>query len=288
MSAVYSRLVPALILGLFFYVGYIVLTNRFVPEPPLKSLTNYQEADAPLGIPTDSNDPTKIQKFNPTFHLLSAFETALVPTAPRFDHPMGSTQASLTYNAQPFWEMNDSRGGHHSGDDINGIGGQNSDLGDPVFAVANGLVIYAGTPSPGWGKTIILAHRTQDQRIIHSMYAHLNSINVSSREIIPRGANIGTVGTADARYLAHLHLEMREADGISPQAGYTAFKFDRINPEETIKNLRNATAEDLNPAVLAIIQNEAKQELQLPTMDTESALKLQKFFNKKQQEKDDQ
>lgn len=280
LPAILSRLVPALILGLFFYVGYAVLTTRHTPEPPLKSLTNWQESDAPQGIPIDSGKPSKIQQFNPQFHLHSAFEHALIPTAPRFDHPMGSANAALTYNAQPFWEMNKARGGNHTGDDINGIGGQNSDLGDPVHAIGNGLVVYSGTPSPGWGKTVILAHRTPKNEIIHSMYAHLNAIHIAYMDHVPRGEIIGTVGTAGGNYLAHLHLEMRRTDGISPQAGYTSFKFDRLNPEDTIQTHRNAKPQDLNPSPLAIMQANQRNQQKLPSMDAKSALELQKFLNK--------
>ncbi|HEY8962378.1 MAG TPA: hypothetical protein VIM57_09245, partial [Luteolibacter sp.] len=53
------------------------------------------------------------------FRLLSPWETAVTPVARRFDPPLGA----LVYNAQPFWEMNTRRGGHHTGDDLNGIGG---------------------------------------------------------------------------------------------------------------------------------------------------------------------
>ncbi|SHI69834.1 Peptidase family M23 [Rubritalea squalenifaciens DSM 18772] len=281
-----SRLVPALIFGIFLYTGYLVLTGHYVPEPPVKSLKNWQDADAPLGFPVTVNGETKVQKFNPQFNFHTPFERAAIPRAPRFDAAMGTENAALTYNAQKFWEMNDSRGGHHTGDDLNGIGGQHSDLGDPVYAVANGLVIYAGEPSPGWGNTVILAHRSEDGRILHSMYAHLNEILATYGSYVARGDEIGTVGTANNNYLAHLHLEMREADGISPQRGYTAFQFDRLDPEKTISELRGAKADALNPSVLRIMRDEErKQRLQnLPAMDAESTLKLQEFLNKKEKE----
>lgn len=68
--------------------------------------------------------------FDPAFAVLSPIEMVLTPTADTFDYPVGSEHGALTYNAQPFLVSN------HLGDDFNGIGGQNSDLGDPVYAVA--------------------------------------------------------------------------------------------------------------------------------------------------------
>lgn len=280
MPIVLSRLVPALIFGLFFYVGYLVMTTRHVPELPFQSFDSWQKSDAPYGIPIHPKKPNKVQKFDPRMHLHSPFETALIPTAPRFDAAMGSAHAALTYNAQGFMEANNTRGGQHTGDDINGIGGQNSDYGDTVYAVANGLVIYAGIPSAGWGKTIILAHRMPDGRILHSMYAHLHEIEVGLNTYVGRGAHIGSVGNANGRYLAHLHLEMRRTDGFSPQAGYSWHPFDRLNPEKTIAANRNAPATALNTSTLNIHQQSQREKLSLPAMDAESALKLQEFLEK--------
>ncbi|MFC4992451.1 M23 family metallopeptidase [Rubritalea tangerina] len=280
MPLVLSRLVPALLFGLFFYVGYLVMTTRHVPELPVQSLDTWQKADAPYGIPLKLDQPELVQQFDPRMHLHSPFEAALIPTAPRFDPPMGSEHAALTYNAQSFMAPNATRGGQHTGDDINGIGGQNSDLGDPVFAIANGLVVYAGTPSPGWGKTIILAHRLNDGRILHSMYAHLHEIHVATKSHIARSQEIGTVGNAGGRYLAHLHLEMRHTDGFSPQTGYASHPFDRLPPEQTIDSLRNAPDDALNPSTLQILQQDLHKKLPIPEMDAESALKFQEFLER--------
>ena len=94
--------------------------------------------------------------FDPAFDRLSPVEVARLPLATRFDTPMGSEHGALTYNAQPF------RINRHLGDDLNGIGGLNSDLGDAVYASGFGRVVYVGVPGPGWGKMVILSHRVRE------------------------------------------------------------------------------------------------------------------------------
>jgi hypothetical protein len=204
----------------------------------------FQDADPPLAMP-ESGAPDH------RFHFLSAWQTAQIPLATRFDPPMGSEHGALTYNAQKFWEMNEKRGGRHSGDDLNGIGGMNTDLGDPVFSVADGLVVYAGEPSRGWGNTVVVAHRAPDGRQLHSMYAHLDRIDVPRGALVPRGGRIGTVGTGNGYYPAHLHFEMRASDGVDIGAGYTMVPLNRLDPTATVDALRGAPAEDLAPAALA-------------------------------------
>ena len=51
-----------------------------------------------------------------------------------FDFPVGKPDGKNYYNAQPLGK-ND-----HLGDDWNGTGGGNTDLGDPVYSIANGWV----------------------------------------------------------------------------------------------------------------------------------------------------
>src|SRR6478752_6936532 len=202
------------------------------------------DADWPLPMPANG-------EVDHRFHFLSVFETARIPLATRFDPPLGSDHGGLVYNAQKFWEMNVKRGGHHTGDDLNGIGGMNTDLGDPVFCVAGGLVIYAGEPSPGWGKLVVVAHRAPDGRPLHSMYAHLERIDVVLGALVPRGGNIGKVGTANGYYPAHLHFEMRASDGVDIGAGYAAYQLNRLDPLGTISALRNAADDELSPSPLA-------------------------------------
>ena len=129
--------------------------------------------------------------FDPRFIQLTAFERALIPTATRMAAAMGSQHGALTYNAQSYWSNNPKRGGHHTGDDFNGIGGMNTDLGDPAYAIASGLVIYRGEPSPGWGKTLILAHRDLQGNILLSMYSHLDKSFAAHGTLVHMGETIG-------------------------------------------------------------------------------------------------
>ncbi len=208
-----------------------------------KRATHEPDADTALAMP-------KSGEVDHRFAFLSAWDAAIIPTALRFDSPLGSEHGALTYNAQKFWDMNQARGGHHTGDDLNGIGGMNTDLGDPVFATADGLVLYAGEPSEGWGKMVIVSHKTTDARQLHSMYAHLYRIDVKRGDLVARGGKIGMVGTANGYYPAHLHFEIRSGGVPDIGAGYAMNPLNRLDPAATVSALRNAGADELSGAPL--------------------------------------
>jgi len=233
-----------MLLTLAAAAGIVGLVLWRVGENAPAERIGFQDADPPLAMP-ESGAPDH------RFHFLSAWQTSRIPTSLRFDPPLGSEHGALTYNAQKFWEMNEKRGGRHTGDDLNGIGGMDTDLGDPVFSVADGLVLYAGEPSPGWGKLVVIAHRLPDGQTLHSMYAHLDRIDVPRGVLVPRGGKVGTVGTANGHYPAHLHFEMRASDGVDIGAGYAMYPLNRLDPMATVESLRNAPPEDLTPAPLA-------------------------------------
>lgn len=183
---------------------------------------------------------------DPAFLRLTPLETALLPVATRFDMPLGSEQGAFTYNARAF------RMSSHLGDDLNGIGGGNTDLGDPVFAAGDGRVIYAASPDPSWGNMVIIAHRLPEGDelgpIVQTVYAHLQSIHVSVGEVVRRGQGIGTVGTATSAPLAHLHFEVRRGPYVNPGQGYAATPLNRVSPEAFIHARRGAKPSLLNPA----------------------------------------
>ena len=61
----------------------------------------------------------------------------------------------------------------------------------------------------------------QKHEYIETVYAHLNDIKVQAGEMVRRGQRIGSIGNADGKYSAHLHLEMRDFTGMSLGPGYS-------------------------------------------------------------------
>jgi len=196
--------------------------------------------------------PKKVEApFDAAYVRLSPVEIAALPLAVRFDPPLGGERGALTYNAQPF------RVTRHLGDDLNGVGGWNSDLGDPVFAAGVGKVIYAGVPGPGWGNMLILAHRVPDStsaagwRVYETIYAHLEERLVPLGAVVKRGQQIGKVGTANGKYLAHLHFEIHVSSSVYPGAGYSDAPLDRVSPEAFVAAHHGGMEDEIVPAPLS-------------------------------------
>ena len=172
----------------------------------------------------------------------SPLELASVPTAARFDFPLGSENGALAYNAQRFTEN------LHLGDDLNGIGGENSDLGDPIYAVADGRVLLARDGGPGWGNVVIMLHAYAEKgrrHYVQSYYGHVERMLVGVGDQVRRGQQIATVGTGGGRYLAHLHFEMREFPTPFLGPGYRRDTRGWLDPTAFIKQHRGAPEEDV-------------------------------------------
>ncbi len=190
--------------------------------------TNIYDADVPLSMMPEFLQPGAL--------LLSPYQLVEVPVIDGFAAPMGDERGMGTYVAQAFGVMNEARGGVHAGQDWNGIGGEDSDFGDAVYAAGRGLVVYAGKPSDGWGNVVVLAHRTPDGRVLQSLYAHLSKVEVSVGEVVARGWKIGEVGSADGRYLAHLHFEFAESLAVEAgQPGYSKGSMNRLDPDAVLQ-----------------------------------------------------
>ncbi|WP_420573158.1 M23 family metallopeptidase [Kordia sp.] len=149
-----------------------------------------------------------------------------------FDFPVGKPDAKGYYNAQKF-TVND-----HLGDDWNGTGGGNTDLGDPIYAIGNGYVKFANNIGGGWGNVIRIVHKYKG-KYYESLYAHCEKISVKKGSFVNKGMQIGTIGNADGAYYAHLHLEIRDDIFMELGAGYDDDTKGFLNPTTFIKSNRN-------------------------------------------------
>ena len=185
------------------------------------------------------------------FAFVRPIESALTPKSVRFDSPLGSEHGAMVYNAQSFMMANSRLGSNHLADDLNGIGGMNTDLGDSVYAISSGRVIYAADAGEGWGNIVIIEHAIGDgqaREYFQSVYAHLNDFFVIVGSIVQRGEIIGEVGNANGKYPAHLHFEIRKSNVVDPGRGYSRKPLNRLNPTQTIKEWRGAEDDTLNVA----------------------------------------
>jgi murein DD-endopeptidase MepM/ murein hydrolase activator NlpD len=146
-----------------------------------------------------------------------------------FDYPVGKSNAKGYYNAQKFGKNN------HLGDDWNGIGDRNTDLGDAVYTIGNGYVSFARDMKGGWGNVIRIIHQYKG-KYYESVYAHCDTILVKEGDFVKKGTLIATIGTANGIYLAHLHLEIRDNIFMDIGSGYAKDKSGYLDPTEFIKN----------------------------------------------------
>jgi murein DD-endopeptidase MepM/ murein hydrolase activator NlpD len=149
--------------------------------------------------------------------------------ANRFDYPVGKPDAKEYFNAQKFGKN------AHLGDDWNGLGGGDSDLGDPIYAIASGYVTYAIDHNDSWGNVIRITHYLPDSSQVESLYAHCNEMLVTANQWVSVGDQIGTIGNAHGNYKAHLHLELRNEVGLPVGGGYSRDTRGYVDPTQFIE-----------------------------------------------------
>lgn len=82
-----------------------------------------------------------------------------------------------------------------------GIAGER---GNPIYAAANGQVVYAGSGLPRYGRLIIVKHN----ELFLSAYAHNHKLRVKEGEVVRAGQKIADMGSSGADR-AKLYFEIR-------------------------------------------------------------------------------
>lgn len=106
----------------------------------------------------------------------------------------------------------------HPGEDWNGRGGGDTDMGDPIYAISHGKVVEFGHEATSWGNIVLVEHALPDETRVWSQYAHLDQVMVDKvGQKVVRGQQIGTMGKGaktaqfpQGRWIAHLHFEIRK------------------------------------------------------------------------------
>ena len=176
------------------------------------------------------NSKTQINNFQENEIMMVDYDTIKFTNG--FDFPVGKPNATGYYNAQKFTENN------HLGDDWNGIGGGNTDLGDPIYSISNGYVSFAENINGGWGNVIRIVHFIDENKQLESLYAHCQDVFVTKGDYVTKGEKIGTIGNNNGQYLAHLHFELRNEVSLPLGGGYSSNTKGYIDPTEFIKNNR--------------------------------------------------
>lgn len=87
---------------------------------------------------------------------------------------------------------------NHRGIDIAG------NIGQPIWAVDAGVVVYAGWNEFGYGNMVMIDHGTGWQ----SLYAHMDGVTAICGQSVDQGTPIGTLGTTGSSSGPHLHFEL--------------------------------------------------------------------------------
>ena len=168
-----------------------------------------------------------------------------VNLADGFDFPVGKPNAEGYYKARGLRL----RAPQHFGEDWNGRSGGDSDLGDPVYAVADGVVTFAYNVRTGWGNVVLTRHAYRDPstgevKYCDTLNGHLHQIMVKTGQAIKRGQQIGTIGSNFGMYPAHLHFEIRHNITIGMQrSGVPSDLVNWADPTQFINQFRKLNRE---------------------------------------------
>jgi murein DD-endopeptidase MepM/ murein hydrolase activator NlpD len=204
-------------------IRWVPLATLPAPEPP-------QPAPGPVAPPIPMPSPVPVNPPTPS---------PRPGSAPRFDAPVGTqedragplTEGRRFANLGPIWLGNwyDHTPfltwyvfGYHTGADLNLTTSPAADREAPIYAVADGSVVYAGDAG-SWGNIIVIEHpdalvtlpdgKTQRQRVF-SRYGHTtNRILVRKGKEVSRGAHIGFIGLMRGAVSGwHLHFDIAYSD----------------------------------------------------------------------------
>jgi len=130
-------------------------------------------------------------------------------------YPVNNGKMDGYEDALPFQTYSNWIGARHVGSDISRIddGDGNGDLGDTIFCIGRGKVIYV------FNDIVMILHKTVKGYIV-SQYRHCLETFVLPGQYIEYLQPIARIGNCDGAYLAHLHFEIRTDILMDVRGGY--------------------------------------------------------------------
>ena len=177
---------------------------RSAGSAPGRSPRDAEQAPRSAAPPASVSAPAPVARtYNEEPLSLPPADLEASPSAPFKDGwrwPVDAGIVSSEYG--PRW------GRQHSGIDIA------ARIGEPVFACADGEVIYSGSGLSGYGNIVIVRHG--DGRT--SLYAHNSELRVSVGAQVRGGTLIALIGNTGRSTGPHLHFEIRQGQvSIDPR-----------------------------------------------------------------------
>jgi murein DD-endopeptidase MepM/ murein hydrolase activator NlpD len=160
---------------------------------------------------------------------LEKFDSRWIATS--WCYPVNHGTMQNYYNAFGFRWYSSFMGSTHLGVDISKTGEGNNDLGDTIYCVARGKVIYA------YNDIIMILHKLDGIYVV-TLYRHCMELFIQDSQYIEYKQPIGRIGNCNGVYLAHLHFELRTNIYLNIGTGYGSKFEGYIDPLKFIANKR--------------------------------------------------
>ena len=146
-----------------------------------------------------------------------AGNTQNIAAAPAIQPQDQGAMASHTGGSKFIWPVTGGKVISHFGSKPDGKSNDGINIavseGEPIYAVADGMAVYAGNQLPSYGNMVIIRH---DNGIM-TAYAHARSLSVKKNDYVKQGEIIGYVGMSGSVKSPQLHFAVR--NGKTPDFG---------------------------------------------------------------------
>jgi len=193
----------------------LILLSILISCAPVQTPQNLPSVTPTAPKPTPVPTPTPITILLPptiTPVACDPFTVDFCITAAHFilQRPVKSPANSMVDSTYPYGSTaHGTRDPHHGVEFVN-------QSGTPVYAAADGQVIFAGPDEEAiyspwtnyYGNLVVIEHDDE----LFTLYAHLSKIDVQSGQELPAGEKIGEVGSTGVAIGSHLHFEVRHGN----------------------------------------------------------------------------